>query len=356
MKTALLDRRFGTHGGSGKTADSWSTRHGIDWDNRSYTGQGNTFAFIDAFGEVMTGPIEAGTDYSVLKDYDLVYLRIRGGNELEPITNLRETCPNTILIGYTDEYTGFYGLTPNSWISNISKQLDAMTCGFGQKYEKYVFDLMGVDNYHSCPYASDVQHWKQWGPKPREEKNFEIAGMWHIRSYMAQGRGDRLHTRTMKVFKEIQNKHGIKCSFFLNFDGWKLEEQIRAYCNSIGLEVDLIKHIPNSEFNEKLSSSLLFFEEYPSPAHSRATVVSAAVGTPQLSTELNEPSTHCFPDLTVEYGDWNKIIRLSDKLITDEDFWTEQRDMGLEKCEYYWYPAFKERIMKLYTELKNKRQ
>jgi len=355
MKTALLDRRFGTHGGSGKTANNWLVRRGKLWDNPTHIGQGNTFSFIDTFGDVMTGPIEYGTDYSILKDYDLVYLRIRDGSELGPITNLRRTCPEPILIGYCDEWINNYGLTPMSWIAHVAIQLDAITCGFGYPYEKRAFDSMGINNYYHIPYSSDVMHWKKWGPKPLEDKDFLTAGMWHMRSFLAQGRGDRIHGLTMRTMKKLQDKHGIECCFFLNFDGWKLEDSIRSYCNHIGLEIDLLKHMHNYEFNEKLSSCLLFFEEYPCPAHSRATVVSAAVGTPQISTDMNEPSTHCFPDLTVRFGEWGEVEQLANRLITDEEFWTEQRDAGLKNCEYYWYPAFKERIMSLYTELKNKR-
>jgi len=353
MKTALLDRRFGSHDPR-KTADTWILRHGVDWDNPNQTGQGNTFALIDTFGEVMTGPLEISANYDIIKGYDLIYCRVRGAAAVEALRKLRMTCRDSIIILYSDEWVGFSNFTPNTWLTRASKYVDAVTCGFGPKYEAEAFRQMGINNYWHCPYGSAVNHWRKYGPQPREERENVVAGMWHIRSFMQQGRGDRQHSVTLRVLRALQERHGVDCWFFLNFDGWKLEKAIRNYADGIGLKVELLKHMPNNEFNKRMASAILFFEEYPCPAYSRATVVSAAVGTPQISTDMNEPSLGCFPDLTVDYGDWGRVLHLADKLITDEAFWKEQRDKGLTNVDYYWYPALRTRIMNLYNHLRKK--
>ena len=157
MKVALLDRRFGTSEGvNPDRRNNWSIRHGMpEWFNIGYSGNGNTFSFMDAFQEIMTGPSESGTDYTPLKDYDLVYIRARGADEIESTRVLRETCPDPIIIVYTDEWVNFKWFRPDSWITAISKNVDAVTCGFGEPYEKQAFGLMGVNNYHHCPYGGD---------------------------------------------------------------------------------------------------------------------------------------------------------------------------------------------------------
>ena len=176
-----------------------------------------------------------------------------------------------------------------------------------------------------------------------------------MRASKEQGRGDKVHSDTIKLMSRLQREFGVKCYFFLNFDGWKMEEAILRYAKRYDLDIKLLKHMNNEEFNDKMASPLLFFEEYPCPAFSRATVVSAAVGTPQISTDMNEPSTMCFPDLTVPHGDMKKVYQLAKRLITDKDFWQEQSDAGVKNCEYYYYPALKERILNLYNKLRKNR-
>lgn len=354
MKVALLDRRFGTSEGvNPDRRNNWSIRHGMPEWYSNYSGNGNTFSFMDAFGEIMTGPSESGTDYTPLIDYDLVYIRARGPAEISSTADLNETCPKPVKIVYTDEWINQRSFDTSSWITEISKNVDAVTCGFGEPYEKEAFAQLGIDNYYHCPYGGDIHSWSKWY-KPMEEREHAVAGMWHMRSFKEQGRGTKIHRRTLDTLRTLQHKFGVKCYFFLNFDGWKLETEIQQYTNAIGLEVELLKHMPNNEYNEKMASVRLFLEEYPCPAYSRATVVSAAVGTPQVGNDMNEPATGCFPDLTPKYGDWNTWNQLAGRLISDDEFWLEQSEAGRENAWYYYYPAVKERLLALYNKLKDR--
>lgn len=147
----------------------------------------------------------------------------------------------------------------------------------------------------------------------------------------------------------------MECYFFLNFDGHKSKEAIQDYADTLELDVKLLEHMSNTAFHETMADMLFFVEEYQCPSFSRATVVSAAVGTPQLGTDMNEPAIGCFPDLTIKHGDWGRWYELASKLIDDPKFWAEQRDIGVRNCSYYWYPAFKERLMTLYSKLREKR-
>lgn len=357
MKIALLDKRLGTHGGH--EANTWRQLKGVDITNNAYFGAENTFAIMEAVGELTGGPLEEGTDYSVLEDYDLIYVRLRG-NIYGPedghlrMEELRKAVPHPIIIAYCDEWVNHIDWTPKTWVGKAAKFADAITCGFGPKYEGKAFRKMGITNYYHLPYAGPVNHWKNWF-KPRIKKKFVVAGMWHIRSFLQQGRGDAVHTRTLEIFKYLQNRHDMECWFFLNFDGWKSKELIQESADQRGLKIKLLEHMSNTAFHETMADALIFIEEYPCPSFSRATVVSAAVGTPQIGTDMNEPSIGCFPDLTINYGDWKRWRTLADRLIEDEDFWVEQRDAGFKNCNYYWYPAFKQRLIDLYNELKEKR-
>jgi hypothetical protein len=306
---------------------------------------------MNTFDEVMTGPLDKHADYNILKDYDLVYLRIRGNDEPNYIKNLRVTCPDSILIGYTDEWVNFRNFPLNTWIYHASLYLDAITCGFGEPHERKAFQMMGIKNYYHLPYAGPIKKWAKWY-KPLEEKEFAIAGMWHMRSIKEQGRGDRVHSMTLKIFKEIQNRTGCNCYFFLNFDGHKTLNAIRSYAINLGLKCKFLKHMSNSDFNEKMASVRVFFEEYQCPAYSRATVVSAAVGTPQVGNDMNEPSQGCFPDLTSKFGDWSKNRDDIYRLMTDDKFWIQQSVEGQNNCEYYYYPAYQKRLLDLYNHLK----
>lgn len=346
MKAVLLDRRLGSHGGH--DPQRWLIRQSAEIKHKGGKGHENTFAFIDAFGEVMTGSLETVTDYTPIKDYDLIYVRMRQYTGLNGLKKLRNTCKNSIIVLYIDEWVNFINFTPNTWISKASKYVDAVTSGFGAEYEKEAFRNMGVKNYYHLPYAGPTNYWKTWF-RPREEKEFAVVGMWHIRSCMQQGRGDRIHSQTLRTLRYLQNKHGIECWFFLNFDGWKAEEEIKKYIGNS--DIKLLRHMPNFAFNEKMASALLFIEEYPCPCFSRGTVVSAAVGTPQVGNDMNEPSTRCFPDLTVKFGNWEEWTNLADRLITDEKFWTEQRDQGFKNVDYYNSHGFKERMLELYKKL-----
>jgi len=349
MRIALLDRRFGTYGGHNK--NNWNVLYGVS--GMDARGRENTFSIIDAFGEVMTGPLELGTDYKIVRSYDLIFLRIRAKRELDVVRSIRKICKNSILIGYCDEWVGFKTLTPSSWLTKISRTLDAITCGFGKRYEEMAFQLMGIKNYYHLPYAGPIEYWQKWF-KPKEKRENAIAGMWHIRSFLQQGRGNPAHTITLKTLYELQKRHGVDCWFFLNFDGKKLETKIRKTAKKIGLKVELLNHMSNKDFNERMSRAMVFMEEYQCPNYSRATVVSAAVGTPQVGTDMNEPSKICFPDLTVKHGEWNRWLNLGSELLTNDGFWKVQSLSGVKNVSEFSYGAFKKRVETLYNELREK--
>ena len=121
----------------------------------------------------------------------------------------------------------------------------------------------------------------------------------------------------------------------------------------MNLNCEFLTHSHNEEFMDIMSRSKLFIEEYPSPAFSRATPVSAAVGTPSISTYYNEPSTKCFPDLTIDYEEWNTSIDIGSKLLGDKTFWKQQAKYGYDTCNYYWYPAHRDRIIQLVNTLRS---
>jgi len=357
LKTALIERRFGTHD-SRNTKENWKFKQGVPWYNPDYNGNGNTFSFIDAFGKVMTGPLEDGVDYRIVKDYDLLYVRLREGKCAEAVKQLREQCPNPVIIAYTDELINesIHDLRfRKHWIYDASKYVDVVTSSFPEKYERPKYEKIGLMNWKPCPYGSDVMSWRKWY-KPLKEKDNVIAGMWHIRSYMRGGTGTREHAQSLEIMKSIKKDFDVKCVFFLNFDGHKVEHLIRKYANAIGLDVKLVKHVPNQQFYEMLSKCKVFFEEYQCPTYSRATVVSANVGTPQVGTDMNTPSIVCFPDTTVIHGDWNSFVDKIKRLLSDNKFYMATQEKALLMSKYFYYPSLKERLMKLYNECLEKRK
>jgi len=357
MKMALIERRFGTHDPR-NTKDNWKIKRGVPWYNPDYSGNGNTFSFIDAFGEVMTGPLEDGVNYSIVKDYDLLYVRLRGPKCAEAVKQLREQCPTPVIIAYTDELVNnsINDLCfRKSWIYDASLHVDVVTSSFPEKYERPKHEKIGLTNWEYCPYGSDVMSWRKWY-KPLKEKDFIVAGMWHIRSYMRGGVGTREHIESLEILDDMQKQFGVKCRFFLNFDGHKVEQLIERYAENIALDVELIRHVPNNEFYEMLSKTKVFFEEYQCPCYSRATVVSASVGTPQVGTDMNTPSNVCFPDTTVTHGDWSGFREKIKLLLSDDKFYVATQEKALLMSKYFYYPSLKERLMKLYNECLEKRK
>jgi len=350
LKVALIDRRNGVHGGN--TPNNWNIRK---WANTTGNLQGgeNTYALIAAFGEVMMGMCEAGTDFQPLTEYDIIYMRMRNPNEELPhIKRMRETCPKPKIIIYTDEWVNFKteDLAKKQKWKEVADTVDAITCGFGKKYTEEIFKGLDINNFYHLPYAGDVRFWKT-KYKPYSKKGNYITGMWHLRSFFGQGTGDLKHTDTFNVLQHLCKTHGVGAKFFLNFDGRKHVNHIREYLNKISFKCELITHVSNAEFDEIMSKSLLFYEEYPTPAYSRATVVSACVGTPSISNYLNDPSRVCFPELTVNNKDINAVKRIGDKLLSDAGYWKEQAKYGREAVEYYNYPAYRDRIIQLVDTL-----
>lgn len=357
LKVCLLDRRFGKHGGSGKTKPYWVKKHGKDWKNKQHFGQENTFAFVDAFDTndgVLCGAIEKGEDYTRLKDFDILYLRIRGPEGVVAIKRMREQCHRPVIIGYCDELVN-WRIPPDfnhvQWIAEVSKYVDVLTSSFPEKYERPKHEALGITNWEFCPYAGDVLWWRNYY---QEQKEREISGMWHIRSFMRGGFGDVLHSQTFKTMKYLQDEYNVKCRFFLNFDGWKSLPLIEPYVKHLGLEVELTKHTGSQDiFNKLMANTRVFMEEYQSPAYSRATVVSAAVGTPQVGTDMNTPSNILFPELTVQHGDWDGFREKVELLLTNDSFYRDIQAKGLYRTSYFYYEQFKERILKLYEKCLN---
>jgi len=357
IKVALLDRRIGEHGGQKKPY--WKVLFGKDWKNNQMFGQENTFAFIDAFAEgnkkgVLCGALEVGEDYNKLKDYDLIYLRIRKPVCGEATIQLREQCPKPVIIGYTDELVNTkinaHLWKSFKWLEATSRYCDVLTSSFPEKYERPKYEALGVKNWRFCPYAGDVKWWNNYY-KPLEEKEHEVSGMYHIRSHLEGGYGDQAHTQTFKAMKNLQDKYDVKCRFFLNFDGWKLIPKMEKVANQLGLEVNLTKHTGSHlAFNQLMAKTKVFMEEYQSPAYSRATLVSAAVGTPQVGTDFNTPSNVCFPDTTATHGDWSSWVGSAERLLTDDRFYKDVQQKGINRMEYFYYNQFRERLMKLYEE------
>ena len=354
-KVALLERRFGSHDPR-HSKTNWQIRYGVKWYDKDLIGQGNTFAFIDAFGEVMTGPLEPDMDYSPVKDYDLIYVRIRAPPCVVGVKQLREQCPDPVIIVYTDELANenIKNLCHGGWLYDASKCVDAITCGFPEKYDRPKFEKMGITNYVFCPYASSVYHWLNWW-KDYEDKKNVVSGMWHIRSFMAGGCGDRIHSRTLKIMKYLQTNYDVECRFFLNFDGWKLETQIKKFAESNGLEVELVRHVDNNVFNNMMAESKIFIEEYQCPNYSRATVVSASVGTPQVGTDMNTPSNVLFPETTVPHGDWDGFVERCERLLTDDEFYNDVQAKALKRSSYFYYPRFRGRVLRMYNMIRNER-
>lgn len=347
LKVALLDRRFGRHGGSREPKDYFTMKYGVKWFNPDQQGQENTFAFIDAFGEVMTAPLEIGVDYTPLKDYDLLYLRLRDHNCATATEQLRRTCPKPVIIGYCDEavntrigmsYWEYY-----KWIAKASRYTNVMTSSFPEKYERPKHEALGVKNWKFCPYAGNVFGWKQYVNYDKEQI---VAGMWHLRGFKAGGYGDVQHTVTFRTLNYLINKYNVRGIFFLNFDGWKAEALIKP----IQGRVELIKHCPSDEFNKLLAKCKIFMEEYQCPNYARSTVVSACVGTPAVGTDMNTPSVEIFPETTAIHNYWDMWTKKAELLLTNESFYKDMQQKGLERADYFYYPKFKERVMRLYNE------
>ena len=352
IKVALLDRRFGTHGGYDRT--HFTVRRGIKLYS-DQCGMGNTFSFIDAFGEVMTGPLEMGTDYSILKDYDLVYLRIRNARCAEATKQLRHQCPKPVIVGYSDELANdsLNSITATHWIHTASLNTDVTCSSFPEKYDRPKHERAGVINWRCFPFAGDIHYWKKFY---REKKESIVAGMFHMRSFLRGGVGDRIHSQTLQLMKRLQDKHGVQCRFFLNFDGHKQLDLIEPYVKKLGLDVELVKHVSNVDFQNMLAECSVFVEEYQCPNNSRATMVSAAVGTPQVGTDMNTASNICFPDTTIIHGEWNDFYVKAEKLLINPTFHRMVQEKALNNSNYYYYDSFRERMMKLYNELKGRRK
>jgi len=351
VKVALLDRRFGTHGGHDRTY--WLVRKGVEWYNKDQTGSGNTFAFIDTFGDVMTGPLESGTDYRILQDYDLAFLRARGYDCMLATKQLRETCPNLVIICYTDELVNesINDIRPRrGWIYEISQYVDRVVCSFPAKYDKPKFDKLGATNYEYCPYAGDVHHWKQWYT---ETKQNIVAGMFHLRSFMRGGCGTYEHQTTFGILRRLQKKYGVKIRFFLNFDGHKAVPRIRQFVGD--LNVELVQHVHSPAFNTMLAETKVFIEEYQAPNYARSTVVSACVGTPQVGTDMNTPSNVLFPETTVPHGDWDGFVERCERLLTDDEFYKDVQAKALKRSSYFYYPRFRGRVLRMYNMIRNER-
>ena len=345
MKVALLDRRYGTHGGH--SPNNWVIRNASP--DLGDIGRGeNTYSIIDAFGSVMSGSVENGSNFNDLTEYDAIIMRVRYPiGETPHIRRLREACPKPKLIAYTDEWVNYKTEDLHKHgFKELSENVDAIVCGFGKEYQQEIFEGMGITNYHHLAYGGDVSFWKKFY-RPFSKKSNYIVGMWHLRSIIGQGAGDLRHTDTFDALQHICKENGVKAKFFLNYDGAKHINFIRDYLNRISFDCELIKHVSNTEFNEIMSKAKLFYEEYPTPAYSRATVVSACVGTPSISNYLNDPSRICFPDLTVENKDIDGVKRLGDKLLSDKIFWKDQAKQGRNNVEYYNYHALKDRIIQL---------
>jgi hypothetical protein len=344
LKVALLDRRFGTHGG--KPKNTWKLAV-------NQTGEGNTFAYLGAFSRVMTGSIERGTDYSILKDYDLVVLRVRDPkNELVPIQDLRNNT-SAVILAYCDEWVNY----DNEQMiiqkfPELSETVNAVICGFGKHYQEDAFKDIGVTNFHSLPYASDIDVWRKYFTPLERRKGNYITGMYHIRSHIGRGKGDKIHTKTLDALAWAQREYSVECKMFLNYDGHCVLNDMEQYASRIGLRCEFLPHMHNDEFYKIMSQSMLFIEEYPTPAHSRATVVAACTGTPQISTYYNEPSRLCYPDSTIHYDDWNEYKYHVDRLLTDDDYWTYISDMAFVLSHHYSYWALKDRVIELYDRLK----
>jgi len=349
MRTALLDRRFGTHGGHPKNS----------WKEETLSkglGSGNSFTFIDAFSPSMTGSLEVGVDYSPLVDYDLVYMRVRDGNCVKAMKELMEQCPNLVIIAYSDELSNYNinKMDGASWLYEASFYCDVMTSGFPKKYDRSKHERLGILNWVFCPFGGYVEEWQKLSKK-RNVKNL-VSGMLHLRSFMDGGSGDKIHSRTFKVMKKLQDKHGVDCRFFLNFDGHKLLPEIEPYIKKLGLNVELVKFVPNAQFYRMLGESKVFMEEFQCPNCSRASMVAGAMGVAHVGTDMNTPSNICFPDTTVEHGDWEAFYRVAEKLLIDNGFRKTVEDRAILNSYYFGFEAFKSRLIKLYEMSKFRRE
>ena len=352
LKVALLERRFGSHDPR-HSKNEWRIRSGVEWYNNDQVGQGNTFAFIDAFGDVMTGPLESGSDYSVVKDYDLLYVRLRDHNCAKEVKQLRETCPNPVIIAYSDELVGSHINDlryHDSWMYDASLYVDVLTSSFPAKYDRPKHEKLGITNWQHLPYAGDVNHWKQWY---NSNKHNIVAGMWHIRSFMRGGCGTPEHQQTFDIMRQLRNRFGVELRFFLNFDGHKVVPRIRKYIGN--LEVELVPHMNNPEFNTLLAETKVFLEEYQCPNYARSTVVSACVGTPQVGTDMNTPSNILFPETTVTHNDWGGFIARCERLLTDQQFYNDVQARALKRSSYFYYPRFRGRILRMYNKILKQR-
>lgn len=360
-----MDRRFGTQ--AGIPPERWfHIRRGAEYYNWDYSGSGNTFSFVDAFGEVMAAPLQAGVDFSQLKDYDLLYLRVRDHDCAKAVKELRKQCPEPVIISYSDELANArmpdksHNPTPlwryyGEWLPVVAKNSDRLVSSFPDKYDRPKHEALGITNWESCPFAGDIYGWSKYREMNIEKKNV-ISGMFHLRSYMEGGYGDRKHSMTLNAMRKIQNRHGVECWFFLNFDGHKVLPILKDYASRIGLEVKFIEHQPNNVFETMMAQSKVFIEEHLDPCFSRASEVACGVGTPQVGCDLNTVSNICFPETTVELGQWDKLAGLVSRLLTDKDFYEHVRESSLELgMDNLYYPAFRDRMIKLYNKCLSER-
>ena len=76
------------------------------------------------------------------------------------------------------------------------------------------------------------------------------------------------------------------------------------------------------------------------------------VKTPCVGWNNSEPLTVCFPELTADYGDFNKLRSISRKLLKDQEYYNYIADAGREAyLKEYSLTVYRETMFEIFKKV-----
>ena len=313
---------------------------------------GTHIAIVDALGGDRI-PLTFDFDYRTL-DTDLIYIWFQGGvpNDsapLEVLKKLRANWDGVLLINWEEVYwlTDAYCVAMFNKYLEGTKYVDAVVSGF-HDFDKRM-EKIGIDvpwRYLVTPYDTEwLRHKFYDTPKSSPKRIYSTI---HGRSVVCD--------RAVAVMNSLKD---LDYELVLNRYRFVMEKAIREkITRRVGISdlsfFDIISPIePWGKYMKYMAESYMFIDEYPAYSQSHTTIDAACGGTPTMSHSLNSSAVTCFPDLIVDDRnnsmDW---LKLTDKLLKDEDFYNDARSKAYEAVIHYGIKSFRDQLVGLYKELK----
>lgn len=102
-----------------------------------------------------------------------------------------------------------------------------------------------------------------------------------------------------------------------------------------------------ASFIEKMNQCKLILDPYPIRSWGRATVEAAALGLPNVCSNLVDSSKRLYPKTMCDPFDIIAIARLTKKLLTDEKFYNEVAEHAYKESQYFSKENAKQRFLKM---------